>query len=67
MIKKDGRVIRGLQRRRAWKLAADAIVSTGSLQKDETELTLATLAEILAFARRRARGVMGAPPGGVRS
>jgi len=67
MNKRDGRVERGLQRRKAWKMTADAIVASGALQREETELTLATLAEILAFARRRARGVMGAPPGGVRS
>jgi predicted ATP-dependent protease len=63
----DGRVVRGEQRRRAWQIVANSIVEAGALARREPELTRATIAEILAYARRRARGVMGVPPGGINS
>ena len=64
----DGRVLRGQWRRRAWKLVAEAIVSSGALERrEENRLTHDTLAEILAFTLRRARGLGGPPPGGVRT
>ena len=63
----DGRVVRGEQRRRAWQIVVNAIMESGALAKNEPELTLETIVEILAYARRRARGVMGCPPGGINS
>lgn len=63
----DGRVVRGEQRRRAWQIVSNAIVESGALARKEPELTRRTISEILAYARRRARGVMGVPPGGVNS
>lgn len=63
----DGRVVRGEQRRRAWQIVSNAIVESGALARKEPALTLATIGEILAYTRRRAKGVMGCPPGGINS